>query len=68
MAAAQSVAEVRVPPPLGSPYSVPLSGTEEQDRSPIYRHWRFKERELLETLDPKARYSSSTFGRTTYTS
>ena len=55
MADSEFAAQVRTPPPFGSPYSVPLSGTEERDRTPIYRHWRFKERELLETLDPKAR-------------
>ena len=45
--------EIAAPPPPGSPYSVPLPGTEEPDRSPIYRHWRFKDKELLETIDPK---------------
>lgn len=44
--------EVLVPPPVGSPYSVAIPGTEEVDRSATYRHWRFKD-ELVETLDPK---------------
>jgi hypothetical protein len=46
-------AAIRVPPPVGSPYGVALPGTEEPDRTPIYRHWRFKDSGLLETLDPK---------------
>ena len=49
----QLAKEIAVPPPVGSPYAVPLPGTEEPERTPIYRHWRFKDRELLVTLDPK---------------
>jgi long-chain acyl-CoA synthetase len=40
------------PPPPGSPYALPIPGTERPDRTPIYRHWRFQSGPLLETLDP----------------
>lgn len=61
MAYSQLASELRPPPPAGAPYSVPLSGTEEPDRTPIYRHWRFVDRELLETLDPKVKLWNSFF-------
>ncbi|KAK4216257.1 hypothetical protein QBC37DRAFT_97774 [Rhypophila decipiens] len=40
------------PPPPGSPYAVPIPGTERPNRSPIYRHWRFQDGPLLATYDP----------------
>ncbi|MCJ1307252.1 hypothetical protein MMC25_000898 [Agyrium rufum] len=43
--------QVYQPPPQGAPYSLPLPGTEQKDRSPVYRHWRFTDK-LLDTLDP----------------
>lgn len=51
MALLDRARELAVPPPHGSPYSVPLLGTELPDRSPVYRNWRFQ-KELLATLDP----------------
>ncbi|GAB7365746.1 hypothetical protein MBLNU230_g7081t1 [Neophaeotheca triangularis] len=44
---AQTIIE---PPPPGSPYSVPLPGSEQAGRSAVYRHWRQKD-SLLTTLD-----------------
>ncbi|KAI1869153.1 uncharacterized protein JN550_006140 [Neoarthrinium moseri] len=43
--------QLSVPPPPGSPYAVPLPGSEREGRSPVYRHWRFKDSPLLETWD-----------------
>ncbi|KAI9823325.1 MAG: hypothetical protein M1832_002549 [Thelocarpon impressellum] len=43
--------EIAVPPPAGSPYSLPLPGSERPGRSKVYRHWRFQD-EMLQTLDP----------------
>src|SRR4051794_24123590 len=40
------------PPPAGSPYALPIPGTERPNRTPIYRHWRFLNGPLLETFDP----------------
>ncbi|KAH0537156.1 hypothetical protein FGG08_006026 [Glutinoglossum americanum] len=43
--------EIFPPPPPGSPYSVPLPGSEKEGRSRVYRHWRFTDA-MLKTLDP----------------
>ncbi|KAI9742452.1 MAG: hypothetical protein M1818_003986 [Claussenomyces sp. TS43310] len=43
---------LETPPPPGSPYSVPLPGTAVENRTPVYRHWRFRDEPLLKTLDP----------------
>ncbi|KXX81226.1 Long chain acyl-CoA synthetase 7, peroxisomal [Madurella mycetomatis] len=43
------------PPPPGSPYALPIPGTERPNRTPIYRHWRFQNGPLLETYDPAQR-------------
>ncbi|KAK3946204.1 putative long-chain-fatty-acid--CoA ligase [Diplogelasinospora grovesii] len=40
------------PPPPGSPYALPIPGTERPNRSPIYRHYRFQNGPLLETFEP----------------
>lgn len=45
--------ELGLPPPAGSPHSVPIPGTERPGRSPIYRHWRFTDKPLLTCLDPE---------------
>ncbi|KAH0550957.1 hypothetical protein GP486_007678, partial [Trichoglossum hirsutum] len=44
--------EIYAPPPPGSPYSVPLPGSEKEGRSKVYRHWKFTDA-LLSTLDPE---------------
>jgi len=44
---------LKAPPPHGSPYSLPIPGTEKEGRTSIYRHWRFVNGPLLQTLDPK---------------
>ena len=43
--------ELSAPPPPGSPHSVALPNSAKEGRSPVYRHWRFKD-VLLRTLDP----------------
>lgn len=47
------VRALRVPPPPGSPHSLPIPGSEKENRTAVYRHWRFVDRPLLATLDPK---------------
>lgn len=44
---------IATPPPAGSPYALPIPGTERPNRTPIYRHWRFQNGPLLETFNPK---------------
>lgn len=45
------IAKISQPPPAGTPYAVPLPGTERDGRTPVYRHVYFKD-ELLTTYDP----------------
>ncbi|KAK3671077.1 medium-chain fatty acid-CoA ligase faa2 [Recurvomyces mirabilis] len=49
--ALNEAAKVHAPPPPGAPYSLPLSGSQQPGRSPVYRHWR-RQDGLLHTLDP----------------
>ena len=51
MAHLERANELYKAPPVGSPYSVPLPGSQQSGRSQIYRHWRFPG-DLLKTLDP----------------
>lgn len=46
--------ELKQEPPKGVAYSVPIPGTEQPGRSPVYRAWN-AQKELLTTLDPKVR-------------
>jgi len=46
---------ISTPPPPGTPYALPIPGTERPNRTPIYRHWRFQNGPLLETYDPSIR-------------
>ncbi|KAJ4289826.1 medium-chain fatty acid-CoA ligase faa2 [Kalmusia sp. IMI 367209] len=48
----QRAKELSVPPPRGQPYGVALPGSQVEGRSAVYRHWRFADKPLLETLDP----------------
>lgn len=41
------------PPPKGKPFSVPLPGSQAEGRSAVYRHWRFANKPMLETLVPE---------------
>ncbi|KAH9867455.1 hypothetical protein IAQ61_008049 [Plenodomus lingam] len=45
--------ELHAPPPKGQPYSVPLPGSSAPGRSAVYRHWRFADKPLLDTLVPE---------------
>ncbi|KAI0025767.1 acetyl-CoA synthetase-like protein [Xylariomycetidae sp. FL0641] len=47
------IKQIATPPPPGSPYGVPIPGTEREGRSPIYRHWRFADQPLLTTYVPE---------------
>lgn len=44
--------ELKEEPPKGKGYAVPIPGTEQPGRSPIYRAWK-TEKELIKTLDPQ---------------
>jgi len=55
--------EFRQTPKQGEPYSVAVPGSQKEGRSPVYRHWRFKDG-LLETLDPAIRTAHDAFEST----
>jgi long-chain acyl-CoA synthetase len=44
-----------IPPAPGRPYSVPIPGSEKEGRSAVYRHWRFRDGPMLETINPAVR-------------
>jgi long-chain acyl-CoA synthetase len=48
-------------PPPGTPYSVPIPNSEREGRSAVYRHYRFVDQPLLETLDPNVRTAHDSF-------
>jgi long-chain acyl-CoA synthetase len=43
------------PPPPGSPYGLPVPGSERPNRTAAYRHYRFQNIPLLEVLNPSIR-------------
>lgn len=47
------VKALRVPPPPGAPHSLPIPGSEKENRTAVYRHWRFVDQPLLASIDPK---------------
>jgi long-chain acyl-CoA synthetase len=51
----EALLEMSLPPPPGEPYAVPLPGTGRPGRTPIYRHWRTADRELVSNLEPHIR-------------
>lgn len=52
MGVVEEASKIIAPPPLGKPYSVPLSNSQQAGRSQVYRHWRQVDG-LLYSLDPK---------------
>ena len=55
---------LRVPPPPGSPYALPIPGSHGEGRTPVYRHWRFVDGPVLHTLDPEALTAHASFEKT----
>ncbi|QIX02433.1 hypothetical protein AMS68_007950 [Peltaster fructicola] len=50
--AVSEAAKLTPPPPVGSPYSIVVPGSESSGRSAVYRHWRQTDG-VLYSLDPK---------------
>ncbi|OAA67858.1 long-chain-fatty-acid-ligase 1 [Niveomyces insectorum RCEF 264] len=48
---AAAIARISPPPPPGQPYALPVPNSETPNRSAVYRHWRFRDGPLLETLE-----------------
>ncbi|KAJ6439526.1 AMP-binding enzyme [Purpureocillium lavendulum] len=64
MSSALTPAEVKTlgqPPAAGSPYGVPVPGSERPGRSAIYRHYRFRDRPLLTSFDANIRSVNDLF-------
>ncbi|KAF4974738.1 hypothetical protein FZEAL_8408 [Fusarium zealandicum] len=40
-------------PPAGSPYGLPVPGSERPNRTPIYRHWAVRDEPLVTSLEPE---------------
>lgn len=55
------VKALKVPPPPGSPYSLPIPNSAVENRTPIYRHWRFIDGPLLQTVDPAVQTAHDAF-------
>ncbi|KAI2632004.1 acetyl-CoA synthetase-like protein [Hypoxylon sp. NC1633] len=49
------IQQLSASPPSGSPYALPLPGSEREGRTPVYRHWQFLDKPLLETYVPEIR-------------
>ncbi|KAI1447449.1 acetyl-CoA synthetase-like protein [Annulohypoxylon stygium] len=49
------IKELSKPPPPGSAYAVPVPGTEREGRTPVYRHFKYVDKPLLETYNPELR-------------
>jgi long-chain acyl-CoA synthetase len=62
--AEEYAALLATPPPPGSPYSLPIPNSATEGRSAIYRHWRFRDGPLLQTLDPSVQTAHDVFERT----
>ncbi|CAK7223625.1 medium-chain fatty acid-CoA ligase faa2 [Sporothrix curviconia] len=48
---AAAIAKISPPPPPGAPFAVPVPNSATPNRSAVYRHWRFRDSPLLETLE-----------------
>jgi long-chain acyl-CoA synthetase len=49
----QKATELSAPPPKGTPYSLPIPGSQVEGRSAVYRHWKFVDQPILEKLVPE---------------
>lgn len=57
-------ASLMVPPPPGSPYALPIPGSEQPGCTPIYRNFRFVQGPVLQALDPEALTLHASFDKT----
>ncbi|KAJ5576293.1 hypothetical protein N7535_003219 [Penicillium sp. DV-2018c] len=55
--------ELKQAPPKRGAYSVPIAGTEQPDRTPVYRAWN-SQKQLLATLDPQVTTAHDIFEQT----
>lgn len=55
------VTSMKAPPPPGTPYSLPVPSSESEGRTPIYRHWRWVDKQLPDSTDPLLRTAHEEF-------
>ncbi|KAH6885926.1 hypothetical protein B0T10DRAFT_491981 [Thelonectria olida] len=48
-------------PPPGSPYGLPVPGSERTNRTAVYRHWAVRDEPLLTTFDPQVQTTHDLF-------
>lgn len=49
------------PPPTGSPWGIPIPGSERPGRSAVYRNWAVRDEPLLTTFDPEIQSTHDIF-------
>lgn len=49
----QLIATLSAPPPVGAPHAVPIPGSERPNRTPVYRHFLYRDQPLLTKLEPE---------------
>ncbi|KAI0479072.1 AMP-binding enzyme [Xylariaceae sp. FL0804] len=49
------IKEISAAPPPGSPYALPVPGSEREGRTAVYRHWRFANKPMLTSYAPELR-------------
>lgn len=47
------ITKILTPPPPGSPYGLALPDSARPNRSPVYRHWLYRDQPLLSTFEPE---------------
>ncbi|CAG8951479.1 hypothetical protein HYFRA_00007395 [Hymenoscyphus fraxineus] len=55
------IASVMPPPPPGSPYSLPVPGSQKDGHSAVYRHWRWVDKPLPSTIHPQIQTAHDSF-------
>ncbi|KAF4991754.1 hypothetical protein FDECE_13930 [Fusarium decemcellulare] len=55
--------KLSTPPPPGSPYGLPIPGSERPNRSAVYRHWAVRDGPLVTSLEPETHSTHDVFSR-----
>lgn len=55
--------KLSTPPPPGTPYGLPIPGSERPNRSAVYRHWAVRDEPLLTSIDPETQTTHDLFDK-----
>ncbi|KAM5342933.1 hypothetical protein ACJ41O_013899 [Fusarium nematophilum] len=55
--------KLSTPPPPGSPYGLPIPGSERPNRTAVYRHWAVRDEPLVTSLEPETHSTHDIFDR-----